>query len=174
LELTVDEIIGKFLARKAQGKDGKQYLTLTGVLPMPAGIEIDDHDEMWVAKMLISEIRKYVNVHNMTFSPEDFLENAQGSQDVKNWQVKVHDKEQILRGLITSGAFRREWTRDDVKKNIGEPDDKGGASRKYKTPIIWKYGKIEVVFASHAKDAMVNYVYIDNPHMPLYLLPPIA
>ena len=37
-------------------------------------------------------------------------------------------------------------TRDEVISLLGEPDDKGGTSKKYKTPSIYKYEDIEVFF----------------------------
>ncbi len=37
-------------------------------------------------------------------------------------------------------------TREEVVAVLGEPDDKGGTSRKYKTPRIYRYGGMEFWF----------------------------
>ena len=42
--------------------------------------------------------------------------------------------------------LRLGMTREEVVAVIGEPDDTGGTSRKYKTPCIYKYGDVEVHF----------------------------
>ena len=47
-------------------------------------------------------------------------------------------------------------TREEVLAVWGEPDDKGGTSRKYKTPCIFKYGPVEVVFAPWQSGGLTN------------------
>jgi hypothetical protein len=43
-------------------------------------------------------------------------------------------------------------SRLEVVTILGEPDDKGGTSRKYPTPSIYKYGDIEVHFGPRYRD----------------------
>lgn len=38
-------------------------------------------------------------------------------------------------------------TREQLRALLGEPDAKGGTSRKYPRPAIWKYGTTEYHFA---------------------------
>ncbi len=38
-------------------------------------------------------------------------------------------------------------TREALTDAFGEPEDKGGTSRKYRRPAIWKYGDIEFFFS---------------------------
>jgi hypothetical protein len=49
-----------------------------------------------------------------------------------------------LANILTN--VRLGMTRDEVVAVIGEPDAKGGTSRKYPTPSIYKYGDIELHF----------------------------
>jgi hypothetical protein len=37
-------------------------------------------------------------------------------------------------------------SRDEVVSTFGEPDRKGGTSRKYRTPCVFRYGRIEFLF----------------------------
>jgi hypothetical protein len=37
-------------------------------------------------------------------------------------------------------------SRDEVVSTFGEPDLKGGTSRKYQTPCVFRYGRIEFLF----------------------------
>ncbi len=37
-------------------------------------------------------------------------------------------------------------TRDEVAAALGPPDDTGGTSRRHHTPLIYKYGAIELHF----------------------------
>jgi hypothetical protein len=48
-----------------------------------------------------------------------------------------------IRALIRQGRIRLGMTREEVRSLLGDPDDTGGASRKYKHPCIWKYGDVE-------------------------------
>ena len=52
-------------------------------------------------------------------------------------------------------------TRDEVVKAIGEPDDQGGTSRKYRTPSIFKYGQIELFFEQW-KTGTLTMVYTED------------
>jgi hypothetical protein len=40
-------------------------------------------------------------------------------------------------------------TRDQIKTILGEPDDTGGTSRKYKSPMVYKYADIEYWFTPY-------------------------
>ncbi len=44
------------------------------------------------------------------------------------------------------GKVRIGMSREEVIAILGEPDDMGGTSRKYRTPCIFKYGEIELFF----------------------------
>jgi hypothetical protein len=50
---------------------------------------------------------------------------------------------------------------------LGEPDDVGGTSRKYKHPAIWKYGDVEFHWpsarsANQAEEAGLSLVMVDG------------
>jgi len=44
------------------------------------------------------------------------------------------------------GPIRLGCTREELRGVLGEPDDRGGTSRKYPEPVIWRYGKLEFHF----------------------------
>lgn len=46
-------------------------------------------------------------------------------------------------------------TREEVKQILGEPDDFGGVSRKYRTPRVYKYGDIQYFFGPQVSDGLV-------------------
>jgi hypothetical protein len=46
------------------------------------------------------------------------------------------------------GGVRIGMAREQVREHLGEPDDMGGTSRKYRTPCVWKYGEIELFFSN--------------------------
>jgi len=52
-------------------------------------------------------------------------------------------------------------TRDEVVAALGPPDDTGGSSRKYRTPNIFRYGRIEVFFEPW-KAGRLNMVYTED------------
>lgn len=52
-------------------------------------------------------------------------------------------------------------TRDEVVAVLGPPDDVGGTSRKYRTPRIFRYGRIEVCFEPW-KAGRLNLVYTED------------
>jgi len=54
-----------------------------------------------------------------------------------------------LQDFLRSGALgpvQVGMTRDQVRHELGEPDATGGASRQYRTPSIWFYGSLELIF----------------------------
>lgn len=52
-------------------------------------------------------------------------------------------------------------TRDELVKSLGEPDDKGGVSRKYPTPSVYKYGEIEFWFEPY-KDGRLLAIRLED------------
>ena len=48
-------------------------------------------------------------------------------------------------------------TRDEVKQLFGEPPIWGGVSRKYRTPCVYRYGRIELGFGPY-KNSGPSYV----------------
>ena len=56
---------------------------------------------------------------------------------------------QYLQKCLHSGDFasvRLGMTREEVRARLGEPDDTGGALRKQRIPLVWKYGEVELHF----------------------------
>ena len=51
----------------------------------------------------------------------------------------------ILR-LIADGSIYEGMTKADVRNLLGEPPMHSHATRKYKEPMIWRYGKYEFWF----------------------------
>ena len=45
------------------------------------------------------------------------------------------------------GGVHLGMTHEEVRTILGEPNDMGGTSRKYRIPCIWKYGDIELFFS---------------------------
>ena len=52
-------------------------------------------------------------------------------------------------------------TREDVVRILGQPDDTGGASRKYRTPCIYKYRDIELHF-TNGRNGLLWMVYKED------------
>ena len=52
-------------------------------------------------------------------------------------------------------------TRDEVVAALGPPDDMGGTSRKYRTPRVYRYGRIEVYFEPW-KAGRLHMVYTED------------
>jgi len=50
-------------------------------------------------------------------------------------------------------------TREQVRERLGEPNDVGLTSRRYKTPRLWLYGTVEVYFG---KDGLVDLIFDDD------------
>jgi hypothetical protein len=48
--------------------------------------------------------------------------------------------------MTVLAKIRVGMSREEVVAALGQPDDVGGTSRKYKTPSIYKYGEIELFF----------------------------
>ncbi len=52
------------------------------------------------------------------------------------------------------GPIRLGMSRTQVRELLGDPDDIGGTSRKYRVPATWKYGDIELHY-ERGKDQLV-------------------
>ena len=52
-------------------------------------------------------------------------------------------------------------TRDEVVAALGPPDDMGGTTRKYRTPRVYRYGRIEVYFEPW-KAGRLHMVYTED------------
>ena len=52
-------------------------------------------------------------------------------------------------------------TRAEVLTNLGDSDDMGGTSRKYRNPAIWKYGDLEFHFGPKSEDRLWL-IYMDE------------
>lgn len=67
--------------------------------------------------------------------------------------------------------LRQGMNREEVVSAIGEPEDKGGTSRKYKTPSVYKYGDLQLWFEPWKsgklfaiwRESIHRYVPFDNP-----------
>jgi len=57
--------------------------------------------------------------------------------------------------LQTVTKLKMGMTREEVVKVIGEPDDKGGTSRKYPTPRIYKYEDLELWFEPNKNGKLI-------------------
>ena len=62
-------------------------------------------------------------------------------------------------GLIDK--IRLGMTRKEVADVLGDPDDTGATSRKYRTPAIYKYGEIELHFEPW-KSGTLTMVYTED------------
>ncbi len=65
-----------------------------------------------------------------------------------------------VEGSIPSGGtmienLRIGMTRDEMFSSCGQPTDIGRGTRKYPTPCVYRYGRIEVAFGPTAKDGLV-------------------
>lgn len=61
---------------------------------------------------------------------------------------------EAFRAMIEAGTLRRGLTRAEVKELLGEPAAMGGTSRRYPTPSIFKYGRVELWFGPRAQDGL--------------------
>lgn len=77
--------------------------------------------------------------------------------------------------LIEQNKLRIGMLRDDIVKILGEPDDVGMTSRKYKVPSIWLYGDIEFHFIPvtshhHIDESYLFMIYREECGNPQILL----
>ncbi len=73
-----------------------------------------------------------------------------------------------LRDFLATGDFfdlTGRSNRDDVAATLGEPDEIGLITRKYRHPRIWVYGGIELTFGPFAKSAL-ELIHFDHPNLP--------
>jgi hypothetical protein len=80
--------------------------------------------------------------------------------------MSAHSLESIS-ALIEAGEIRAGMTRAELRALLGEPDDVGCISRKYKEPSIWKYGEVEFAFpaARSARESESHglwLIYVDS------------
>jgi O-acetyl-ADP-ribose deacetylase (regulator of RNase III) len=74
---------------------------------------------------------------------------------------------ETIAALVKSGHIREGMTRAELRALLGDPDDVGGTSRKYREPSLWKYGEVEFAFpnARTAREAATHglwLVYVDS------------
>jgi len=55
-------------------------------------------------------------------------------------------------------------TRERLVELLGDPDDVGGTSRKYKTPSVYKYGTMEYHFGPRKNDTLWLIGYDDDQY----------
>jgi hypothetical protein len=66
-----------------------------------------------------------------------------------------------FQALIDSGRLRRGMTRAEVRSTLGEPDDVGCTSRKYRAPACFKYGEVQFFFGPRAQDGLERLFWED-------------
>lgn len=76
--------------------------------------------------------------------------------------VAISLQEFLLTGVL--GPVHLGMTREQVRHALGEPDALGGTSRKYRTPTIWKYGTIELLY--HPGNPHLQTIYMDGFEVP--------
>src|SRR5262249_37947233 len=82
------------------------------------------------------------------------------------WMMVAHSLESVS-ALIDAGQIRAGMTRAALRRLLGQPDDVGGTSRKYKEPCIWKYGEVEFAFPLARSPRQAEFhglwlVYVDS------------
>jgi hypothetical protein len=88
-------------------------------------------------------------------------------------------KLEAVADLIGQGRVRLGMTRSELRDLLGQPEQEGGTSRKYRMPCIYKYGDIQFVFPGAKSDREgesqgLLYAYVDDGvdglEEPLFLL----
>lgn len=79
------QLTGKCLVRKVETRNGDDAIMLCGTFFPKTKIEIDG-DEMWVCDVLVNSGIKFSEPHNISFSPEEFLEGY--CQSPGDWNKK--------------------------------------------------------------------------------------
>ena len=72
-----------------------------------------------------------------------------------------------LQSFLTTGVLgpvHLGMTRDQVRQLLGVPDQEGGTSRKYRIPVILRYGDLEFLYRP-GEDSLHN-IYMKIPHEP--------
>jgi hypothetical protein len=64
--------------------------------------------------------------------------------------------------MIDLRKINLDMTREDIIRLLGQPDAKGGTSRKYKTPRVFKYGNIEFHFLPWKSGTLAFVQEVDN------------
>jgi len=85
--------------------------------------------------------------------------------------------QEIVQELIRAGRINVGMTRQALFLALGEPDEFGGTSNKYKHPSIYKYGQVQFVFPpcqnqNESQHGGLQYIYIDDDQSdgPTFLL----
>jgi hypothetical protein len=73
---------------------------------------------------------------------------------------------QIFLRTGTLGPIHLGMSRDEVRGRLGEPDAMGGTSRQYRTPSLWKYGDIELIYGRHYADPLSG-ILMDGFELPV-------
>jgi hypothetical protein len=66
--------------------------------------------------------------------------------------------------LITIGKINQialGFSRGEIENILGKPEMKGGSTRKYPNPVIWKYGDIEFIF-NNKEDELIMIIFNFN------------
>jgi hypothetical protein len=87
--------------------------------------------------------------------------------EMANWHA-VHKILNICECAIANEASKHYLdiplgiTREELKDRLGEPNDLGGTSRKYKTPCVYKYNGVQFFFGPRANDTLVMIGFDDE------------
>lgn len=66
--------------------------------------------------------------------------------------------------MIEISKIKIGMTRDEVMSILGEPDDVGGTSKKYKTPCVYVYGDFELSFLPWKTGTLIHIQYYHLKH----------
>jgi len=77
------------------------------------------------------------------------------SETFKSWYGNFRDTGDI-------SPVRLGCSREDIRKHFGEPDAVGSATRKYRTPGVWKFGDLEFHFGPRSTDTLWL-IYSETP-----------
>jgi hypothetical protein len=77
---------------------------------------------------------------------------------------------ELILEKIKSGEIRVGLSLEEVKTILGEPTDWGSTSRKYKMPMIYRWGKLEFAFTpARNKHERQFLVYVMDENHTFYL-----
>ena len=51
--------------------------------------------------------------------------------------------------------LKKGLTRDEVKNILGGPTDTGTTSKKYRLPLVYRYGQFEIAFGPKKEDGLI-------------------
>lgn len=96
-----------------------------------------------------------MNIGMRTEPPNKPNAESMPSDAFKTWWKKFRETGDI-------SPIRLGCAREEIRALFGEPDAVGGATRKYRTPGIWKYGELEFHFGPKSTDALCL-IYSETP-----------